>query len=499
MPDSFAEGMGVLAGLVCLAAFPIYIRAILKGETKPNRASFLIWTLTGLLLLESYHAAGAHETLWVAGVYFIGPLIIWLLSLKYGVGGWSPLDRVCLMLALISVVLRLSVAPPEAALGFNIFMDIVAFVPTLKKSWLHPEQEDLSAWGFAAGGSFLNLFALTSFEPAVVAYPLYCFIIGISIVAVLIWRGGKTAIPQFPTWKKLEWSDRAAVERFTRGWQPYSDFSFISLWIWNIEEDDQIAQLDGHLLFHGRDYCTGRPLYSFGGGATAKKLLRWVEAQGKEPVLRRVPEPAVRGIKTLRLEEDREAFDYVHSLRELVLLRGNRFRSRKNFLNRFLKAQADARVSLLPFNPRHCTTLSAAVTDWMAEHPSSFINPHEATALQRLLALPANKKLILQVVHIGERLIALAVSEVLAQGYSMCHFLKADRAITGASEFLMREMACELLGRGCEYLNFQEDLGLPGLRAFKLSYRPKLFLKKYRVSFPEAEAQSESPLPQTEA
>lgn len=266
MPHSFAEGMGVLAGLVCVAAFPIYIRAILRGETKPNRASFFIWTLTGLLLLESYHAAGADETLWVAWVYFIGPLIIWLLSLKHGVGGWSPLDRVCLTLALLSAVLRLSVASPEAALGFNIFIDVLAAIPTLKKSWLKPEEEDLPAWGFAASGSFLNLFALTSFAPAIVAYPLYAVLINGSIVAVLAWRGRKATIPHFPKWKKLEWSDRAAVEHFTGGWQPYSDFSFISLWIWNTEEDAQLSQLDGHLLLRARDYVTGQPLYSFGGG-----------------------------------------------------------------------------------------------------------------------------------------------------------------------------------------------------------------------------------------
>lgn len=222
-----------------------------------------------------------------------------------------------------------------------------------------------------------------------------------------------------------------------------------------------------------------------------------MEDQGEEPVLRWVPEPAGHGIKTLRLEEEREAFDYVFSLRDMALLRGNSFGRRRTYLNRFLEAQADARVNLLPFARPHCATLSAAVTGWMAERPAGSVNPREAVALQRLLAMPANERLILQVVLKGERLIALAVSEVLAQGYAMCHFLKADRSVIGATDFLMREIARELLARGCESLNFQEDLGLPGLRAFKLAYRPKFFLKKYRVSYPEPEVQGESPLPQT--
>ena len=38
-----------------------------------------------------------------------------------------------------------------------------------------------------------------------------------------------------------------------------------------------------------------------------------------------------------------------------------------------------------------------------------------------------------------------------------------------------------LYQRGCLYLNYEEDAGIPGLRRAKLAYRPINILKKYKV------------------
>ena len=58
--------VGFFAGLLSLAAFVPYIIAIVKGVTKPNRATWWIWTTNGLILLASYYASGAESTVWVA-------------------------------------------------------------------------------------------------------------------------------------------------------------------------------------------------------------------------------------------------------------------------------------------------------------------------------------------------------------------------------------------------------------------------------------------------
>jgi len=63
---------GIAGGIVALAAFVPYIRAIIKGTTTPNRATWLIWTIIGCITAASYAAGGADQTIWVAVSYALG-------------------------------------------------------------------------------------------------------------------------------------------------------------------------------------------------------------------------------------------------------------------------------------------------------------------------------------------------------------------------------------------------------------------------------------------
>ena len=63
-------------------------------------------------------------------------------------------------------------------------------------------------------------------------------------------------IPEFPEFKKLELSDKEEVEKITSKFPPYSDFNFVSMWSWNIENKIWISQLYGNLVVHFTDYLT---------------------------------------------------------------------------------------------------------------------------------------------------------------------------------------------------------------------------------------------------
>ena len=55
-------------------------------------------------------------------------------------------------------------------------------------------------------------------------------------------------IPEFPKFKNLELSDKNDIEKFTSKFLPYSDFSFVSMWSWDIKGEMRIAQLNGNLV-----------------------------------------------------------------------------------------------------------------------------------------------------------------------------------------------------------------------------------------------------------
>ena len=60
------------------------------------------------------------------------------------------------------------------------------------------------------------------------------------------------------------------------------------------------------------------------------------------------------------------------------------------------------------------------------------------------------------------------------------HFAKADIEFKGIYAYMFSEF-CELIKDKYEYINMEQDLGKPGLRQTKKSYRPDLMAHKYRI------------------
>lgn len=60
------------------------------------------------------------------------------------------------------------------------------------------------------------------------------------------------------------------------------------------------------------------------------------------------------------------------------------------------------------------------------------------------------------------------------------HFAKAKRRFKGVYEYIFNTFA-GILPEKYDYMNFEQDLGIPGIRRAKSSYDPDILLKKYRL------------------
>lgn len=181
----FTGIFGIIAGILSFSAYLFYIVAIIKGKTKPSRATWFIWAFVGIILAISYKASGAEDTVWVAVSEAIAPTIIALLAIKYGVGGTEKIDIIAFIGAIISLFLWWIFGTPVVALVTNLAIDFFAAVPTIKKSWTKPEEEDRFAWSMTQAGNLFNLFAIDKIVFGVIIYPVYTFIIDGVILGLL--------------------------------------------------------------------------------------------------------------------------------------------------------------------------------------------------------------------------------------------------------------------------------------------------------------------------
>jgi hypothetical protein len=184
----YSQIFGILAGFVAVVGFFPYFRSIFRGETKPQRASFAIWSVVSVISLSSYIASGARATIWVGVAFTILQIVVFILSFKYGMGGFHPLDITCFVGAAISIGLWVLTENPLIALYLSIFIEVLGFIPTVKKTYRYPKTENLMSWTIGVAAAFINLFAITEFSLEVYSYPLYIFMADITMVVVIFMR-----------------------------------------------------------------------------------------------------------------------------------------------------------------------------------------------------------------------------------------------------------------------------------------------------------------------
>ena len=181
--------LGIIAGIIALLAYVVYVVSIFRGKSKPNRVTWLIWAFMGLVLALSYKFSGADNTVWVPYVEFLGPLTIAILSIKYGEGTLeNKTDLYCFLGAVLSIILWIIFDSPVIALVTNLAIDSFAIVPTIKKSYLRPEGEDFWAWFGTGMADTLNMFAVERFTFAILVYPIYMLVSDLIIIFILLLR-----------------------------------------------------------------------------------------------------------------------------------------------------------------------------------------------------------------------------------------------------------------------------------------------------------------------
>ena len=136
--------LSIVAGVLFIAGFVPYIRAILVGSTKPAKASWIIWasldtiTICGMAVQHSLNGQiiGA-----VAGAW-----IVVALALKYGTRGWTWLDKFCLIGAVIGIILWKAFNSPTLGIVTSNGVIFLGSIPTFVSAFKDPTKEDKLGW-----------------------------------------------------------------------------------------------------------------------------------------------------------------------------------------------------------------------------------------------------------------------------------------------------------------------------------------------------------------
>jgi len=173
--------------LMILSAIP-YSRSILKRETKPQRMTWLIWSILSIIALFSQLAKGGTWSLFLTVGDTIAILIVFILSIKFGVGGFRKIDILSLCGALLSLFLWYLTKEPAVALFLIILTDFIGATLTISKAWRDPRSENWVGWVMCGVGGLLGTLAVGEWNIVLLAFPIYICIINFLIGGIILGR-----------------------------------------------------------------------------------------------------------------------------------------------------------------------------------------------------------------------------------------------------------------------------------------------------------------------
>lgn len=175
---------GFTALVLNLIGYVPYIRDIFLKIVKPHPFTWAIWTiLTTIAAFNQIRNDGGYSSLFfISTAILVG--LVFILSLRFGMGGASKIDRLCFILAAILLVYWLTSKDTHISTVFAVIIDGIGAIPTLIKVYHHPKSETYIQWILAGIAGLLTVLAVPKLEWILLIYPLYVFIMNGAIVSV---------------------------------------------------------------------------------------------------------------------------------------------------------------------------------------------------------------------------------------------------------------------------------------------------------------------------
>lgn len=270
------------------------------------------------------------------------------------------------------------------------------------------------------------------------------------------------------------------------------DWTVGGIMMWADYFDYQTAIIDGTLYVRGRaENDIRRQAFSLPVGPlpleqSIETLRKHCQVSGDNLLLSGVPADLMEAVEKLNPLEVRKMegwSDYVYDINSLATLSGKKLSKKRNHVNRFMADNPDFQFE--PLNPKSALAARDMLQNLIADDAE--VDEMEYFDRQEVMWLLETwgrygmwEGWMLSTKKDGP--VAFTIGEI-AGDTLVTHVEKVRHTIPGAGEAVNSLFAQQMRLKypHLRYVNREEDLGIPGLRQAKLTYRPSFFIDKYQV------------------
>jgi len=296
------------------------------------------------------------------------------------------------------------------------------------------------------------------------------------------------SIPSYPDRVPLELEHGDVLQPYLLKWRyGVSELSMASLYPFTMKRKYTVSsyktsQGDSHFLFIGKQH-QGESIEDYAflpGGYPGPELLERLFSQvGEVNTIGGELAPAWKAAieadhPRLIIGEDRDNTDYLYERNSLVELVGQSLHKKLAHVLHFVEDHLD-RV-LIPAELANPHDMVRILDGWAKNR--DVVEDYNAT----LLAIEHLRKLNLKgaVLYAGDTPVAFTLGEYDGCSRFIIHIEKAVPDVRGVYQYINRAFAASLPD-SVKIVNREQDLGIPGLRQAKLTYKPVSFGMKYKI------------------
>jgi hypothetical protein len=135
------EILVIVASLLAIAGNIPYLIDVIKGRVKPHPYTWFVWSIVSCVVFFGQLVKGAGMAAIPTAVAEIFTIIIFLFSIKYGFKNPPKTDKYFLILTLLGLLPWIITRDPTFSVITVVIIDLIAFVPTLRKTYCDPKSE----------------------------------------------------------------------------------------------------------------------------------------------------------------------------------------------------------------------------------------------------------------------------------------------------------------------------------------------------------------------
>lgn len=284
----------------------------------------------------------------------------------------------------------------------------------------------------------------------------------------------KATIPNYPDAAPITRDHRPFLHPLLNNLEAgVSEFCFASLYLFRHVYQYRLSLLPkDRVLVRGQE--AGEPFFFLPLGFCDTELLK--DLFSGCGTMKCATEEQARELekKGYAVTEDRDNFDYLYDRELLARLPGRGFHRKKNLISAFIHQYTyEARPLMMDYRDDAIRVLE----EWKEEKGkvADYSSAREALDAMEELELCGG------IYYVDETPAAFTLGEDNNRGTSfVIHFEKALTRFKGLYQFVNQSFA-SILPEKFRTINREQDLGDPGLRKAKMSYKPSGFVRKYRI------------------